>query len=449
MSLYKNDILRSQQVAALRGKIYVPGDKSISHRSLIFGSLAIGKSRISGLLESADILATKDALIALGVEIIRTKNGDWQVNGVGLNGMVSPIHPLDLGNSGTGARLLMGVVAGQDITATFTGDASLSTRPMARITDPLSSMGASISTRDGQLPVTITGTSTPLAHQHHSKVASAQVKSAILLSGLNARGTTQITEPYASRDHTESMLRYFGADVQQIFVENGSHIISLQGETVLHGRQINVPRDPSSAAFAIVAALITPDSNVIIPGIGINPLRTGLLDTLVEMGGSIERVNKRNEGGEVIADLHIKSSQLHGIQVPASRAASMIDEYPILSVAAAAASGTTDMRGVAELRLKETDRIKVMADGLRQCGVDIAYNENSMQVKGQVTGRKIKGGVTISAQHDHRIGMSFLTLGLITEHPITVSGCATIETSFPDFAANMKQLGASISADTI
>ena len=280
-------------------------------------------------------------------------------------------------------------------------------------------------------------------------MASAQVKSAILLSGLNARGITQITEPFASRDHTESMLRYFGANVQQTFGGNGSHSISLQGEAILHGRQIKVPRDPSSAAFAIVAALITPDSDVIIPGISINPLRTGLLDTLVEMGGFIEQVNERNEGGEVVADLHVKSSQLHGIQVPASRAASMIDEYPILSVAAAAANGTTDMRGVGELRVKETDRIEVMADGLRQCGVVVSYNDDSMQVKGQGTGSKIKGGVTLSAQHDHRIGMSFLTLGFITEHPIIISGCTTIETSFPGFAENMRQLGASISVDAI
>ncbi len=453
MSQSNTDILRSRQVTALRGTIHVPGDKSISHRSLILGGLAIGETRISGLLEGADVLATKDALIALGVEIEKTKHGDWHVTGVGLNGMVSPAKPLDLGNSGTGVRLLMGVVAGQDITATFTGDASLSSRPMARITDPLSSMGASITSRDGQLPVTITGTATPLARQHRSKVASAQIKSAILLAGLNARGTTQITEPHASRDHSESMLRYFGADVQQTIADDGSHIISLQGEAVLHGRQITVPRDPSSAAFAVVAALITPDSDIIIPGIGMNPLRTGLLDSLIEMGGSIERVNERTEGGEIIADLHVKSSQLHGIQVPASRAASMIDEYPILSVAAAAASGTTDMRGVAELRVKETDRIKVMADGLRQCGVDVAYDDDSMQVTGQLTGQvkasKINGGVTIAAQHDHRIGMSFLTLGMIAAQPITVSGCTTIETSFPGFAERMSALGASISGDAV
>ena len=324
---------------------------------------------------------------------------------------------------------------------------------MARITDPLTSMGASIMSRDGQLPVNITGTATPLARQHRSEVASAQVKSAILFAGLNARGKTQITEPQASRDHSESMLRYFGADVHQTIGDDGSHIISLQGEAVLHGRQITVPRDPSSAAFAVVAALITPDSDVIIPGIAMNPLRTGLLDTLTEMGGSIERVNERTEGGEIIADLHIKSSKLHGVQVPASRAATMIDEYPILAVAAAAASGTTDMRGVAELRVKETDRIKVMADGLLQCGVNVVFDADSMQVTGQIGGQtggsKINGGVTIAAQHDHRIGMSFLTLGMVAAQPITVSGCATIETSFPGFAAHMSELGALITGDEV
>ena len=440
MSQSDNDILRSRQIASLRGTIHVPGDKSISHRSLILGSLAIGETFISGLLEGADVLATKDALIALGVDISKTENGDWRVTGVGLNGMVSPVTPLDLGNSGTGVRLLMGVVAGQDITATFSGDASLSSRPMARITDPLTRMGARITSREGQLPVTISGAATPLAQQYRSKVASAQIKSAILLAGLNARGTTQITEPCASRDHSESMLRYFGADVQQTIAEDGSHIVSIQGEAVLHGRRITVPRDPSSAAFFIVAALITPNSDVIIPGIGMNRLRTGLIDTLVEMGGSIKRFNERIEGEETIADLHVKSSQLHGIQVPANRASSMIDEYPILSVAAAAASGTTDMRGVAELRVKETDRIKVMAEGLRQCGVDVAYDHDSMQV----TGSKITGAVTIAAQHDHRVGMSFLTLGMVAAQPITVSGCETIETSFPGFARHMRELGASI-----
>ena len=444
MSRPNHDILRSRKVTRLHGTITVPGDKSISHRSLILGSLAIGETRISGLLEGADVLATKDALIALGADIEKTASGDWQVAGVGLHGMISPATPLDLGNSGTGVRLLMGVVAGQNITATFVGDASLSSRPMARITTPLAAIGASITSREGQLPVTITGTPTPMARQHQSQVASAQIKSAILLAGLNARGITEIIEPHASRDHSESMLRYFGADVQQNIADDGRHIIRLQGEAELHGRQIVVPRDPSSAAFGIVAALITPQSDVIIPGIGMNPLRTGLLDTLIEMGGSIERVNERDDGGERVADLHVKSSQLHAIEVPASRAASMIDEYPILSVAAAAATGTTYMRGVAELRVKETDRIKVMADGLRDCGVSVEYDDDSMQV----TGGKVDGGVTIAAQHDHRIGMSFLTLGMIAAQPITVSGCATIETSFPGFATRMSELGALISGET-
>ena len=443
MSQPGQDILRSAQVGALQGTIHVPGDKSISHRSLILGALAVGKTIISGLLEGADVLATKDALIALGVKIEKTKNGDWEVIGVGLNGMLPPVKPLDLGNSGTGVRLLMGAVAGQDITATFTGDASLSGRPMARITNPLTSIGAIVSSRDGLLPVTINGTATPLALEHHSAVASAQIKSAILLASLNARGTTQITEPHASRDHSESMLRYFGANVHQTTDEEGRHIISLQGEVVLHGRQVTVPRDPSSAAFAIVAALITSDSDVTIPGVSMNPLRTGLIDTLIEMGGSIDRLNTRQEGGEIIADLRIKSSRLHGIKVPAKRAASMIDEYPILSVAAAVAIGTTDMRGVAELRVKETDRIKVMADGLRQCGVSVAYDDDAIRV----TGGKIEGGVTIAAQNDHRIGMSFLTLGMVANQPINVSGCATIDTSFPGFATQLSKLGALITDD--
>jgi len=444
MTQSAQDSLCSQKAASLTGTIDIPGDKSISHRSLILGGLAIGKTRISGLLEGADVLATKQALIALGVKIEKTETGDWHVDGVGLNGMISPPAPLDLGNSGTGVRLLMGVVAGQNITATFTGDDSLSRRPMARITTPLSAMGASVTSRDGQLPVTITGTATPRAQQHISKVASAQIKSAILLAGLNARGDTEIIEPHASRDHSESMLRHFGADVSQTIDENGRHIVTLKGEAELYGRRIIVPRDPSSAAFAVVAALITPGSDILIPGIGMNPLRTGLFDTLVEMGGSIERVNEREEGGEIVADLHVKSSQLQGITVPAGRAASMIDEYPILSVAAATSTGTTKMLGVAELRVKETDRIKVMADGLRQCGVTVDYDDDSMTV----TGGKAIGGVTIAAQHDHRIGMSFLTLGMISQHPITVTGCATIETSFPGFAARMSQLGAAIAGVT-
>jgi 3-phosphoshikimate 1-carboxyvinyltransferase len=441
MAQSDHDSLRSSKAAALAGNIDVPGDKSISHRALILGSLAIGRTHISGLLEGADVLATKDALVALGVPIVKTDDGDWQVDGVGMHGMVAPKAPLDLGNSGTGVRLLMGVVAGQNITAIFTGDASLSSRPMARITTPLAAMGASVTSREGRLPVTVSGTATPRAQQHISTVASAQIKSAILLAGLNARGTTEIIEPHASRDHSESMLRHFGAIVTQTIDDTGQHLVTLAGEATLYAAPVIVPRDPSSAAFAVVAALITPGSNIVIPGIGMNPLRTGLLDTLVEMGGNITRHNERQEGGEKVADLHVKFSPLHGITVPAARAASMIDEYPILSVAAATASGTTTMLGVAELRVKETDRIKVMAEGLEKCGVSVTYDDDSMQV----TGGSIAGGVTIAAQHDHRIGMSFLTLGLVADQPITVTGCATIETSFPGFASGMSQLGANIS----
>lgn len=438
------DILRSSKVATLHGTIDVPGDKSISHRSLILGSLAVGETRISGLLEGADVLATKDALIALGANIQKTKEGEWRVDGVGLNGMMSPTRPLDLGNSGTGVRLLMGVVAGQEITATFVGDASLSNRPMGRIINPLSSIGANILSRDGQLPVTIAGTTKPIARHHKSLVASAQIKSAILLASLNARGITEIIEPHASRDHTEAMLRCFGADIKQTTIDDERHIVKLQGEATLHARHIVVPRDPSSAAFAVVASLITQNSDVIIPNIGMNSLRTGLFETLIEMGGAIERLNEREVGGEMVADLRVTSSQLQGVNVPADRAASMIDEYPILAVAASSAFGTTFMSGIAELRVKETDRIKVMADGLRQCGVDVKYDNDSMQV----TGGEVSGGVTIAAQHDHRIAMSFLTLGAIATQPITVSGCSTIETSFPGFADRMSDLGAKIISES-
>ena len=441
MSSHSHDQLVSHKAGSLRGTMPIPGDKSISHRSLILGSLAIGTTKVKGLLEGADVISTKNALVALGAEIRRDDDGIWHIIGVGLNGMVSPVTPLDLGNSGTGARLLMGVVAGQNITATFCGDASLSVRPMARITDPLAEMGASVACRDGGLlPVTITGAVTPMALQYRSKVASAQIKSAILLAGLNARGTTTVIEPHASRDHSESMLRHFGASVEQKIESDGTHHVHLAGAATLRAADIIVPSDPSSAAFAIVAALITPGSDITLVGIGMNPLRTGLITTLVEMGGDIVKSNDRIEGGEAVADLTIRHSQLHGITVPAERAASMIDEFPILSVAAATASGTTQMLGVAELRVKETDRIKVMADGLAACGVAVDYDDDSMRVSGSV----IKGGTTLSAQHDHRIAMSFLTLGLVAEAPIAVTGCATIETSFPGFANGMNQLGADI-----
>ena len=441
MSPHQHDQLVSKKAGPLVGTMPIPGDKSISHRSLIFSSLAIGTTKVRGLLEGADVMSTKDALVALGASIKRDVDGVWHITGVGMHGMISPVTPLDLGNSGTGARLLMGVVAGQNITATFCGDASLSVRPMARITEPLAEMGADITCRiGGLLPVTIVGAANPMALNHRSKVASAQIKSAILLAGLNARGTTNIIEPHASRDHSESMLRHFGASVQQHIGTHGAHHVTLAGEATLSAADVIVPSDPSSAAFAIVAALITPQSDITLVGVGMNPLRTGLLTTLIEMGGDIVKSNDRIEGGEAVADLRIRHSQLKGVTIPAKRAASMIDEYPILSVAAATASGTTEMLGVAELRVKETDRIKVMAGGLAACGVTVDYDDDSMRVYTST----ISGGATLSAQHDHRIAMSFLTLGLVAEKPITVTGCATIETSFPGFASGMNQLGASI-----
>ena len=441
MLLAPTDRLVSNRASPLLGAVSIPGDKSISHRSLIFGSLAIGTTRVRGLLEGTDVMSTKDALIALGVKISRDNDGLWHIVGVGLNGMISPVAPLDLGNSGTGVRLLMGVVAGQKITATFCGDASLSARPMARSTDPLVRMGANITSREGGLlPVTIQGTRNLMAAHHCSKIASAQIKSAILLAGLNARGTTVVSEPSASRDHSESMLRHFGALISQEMAEDKSHRVKLADGANLRAADVIVPSDPSSAAFPIVAALTTPGSDIILCGIGMNPLRTGLIKTLIEMGGNITKSNYRTEGGEAVADLRVKYSQLHGITVPPDRAASMIDEYPILSVAAASAIGTTEMLGITELRVKETDRIRVMAEGLISCGVKVDYDDDSMRV----TNSKVNGGVTISAEHDHRIAMSFLTLGMNAKAPITVNGCTTIETSFPGFATVMNKLGASL-----
>jgi len=435
------DTLISHHTTGLTGTAPVPGDKSISHRSLILGGLAIGKTKVKGLLEGDDVMATANAMRALGVPIERTDDGGWHITGVGLHGLMSPERPLDLGNSGTGVRLLMGVVAGQQITATFTGDSSLSVRPMGRITEPLAKMGARVTSRDaGLLPVTISGSATPLAADHVSKVASAQIKSAVLLAGLNARGITRVTEPHASRDHTESMLRHFGAEVTQTVDEDGTHHIALAGEAELRAADIIVPSDPSSAAFVMVAALITSGSDVTIPGVGMNPLRTGLIATLQEMGGQIEIANRRTEGGEPVADIRVRHSELTGIAVPADRAASMIDEYPILSVAASVAKGKTVMQGVAELRVKETDRIKVMADGLAEAGVKVDYDDDSMTV----TGGPVAGGVRIASQHDHRIAMSFLTLGMVAESPISVTGCETINTSFPGFADLMNRCGAAI-----
>ena len=440
--------LTSESAQNLSGEVKLPGDKSISHRSLIFGCLAKGQTVIRGLLEGDDVMSTRSALVQLGGDItLIDDDADrrWVVNGVGLGGFKTPEAPLDLGNAGTGVRLLMGVVAGSGINAVFTGDASLSKRPMARVTNPLVEMGAKVEARDGTyLPLMISAPDQPQALDYTSPVASAQIKSAVLLAGLTARGTTSVTEPKASRDHTEAMLRHFGASVESTYHDDGRYTASLKGEAQLVARDVDVPSDPSSAAFLAVAATITPGSELTLRAVGTNPLRFGLFETLMDMGADITLSNQRQEGGEDVADVTVKSSQLHGITVPPERAASMIDEYPILSVAAAHAKGKTEMVGVEELRVKETDRIQLMADGLVEAGVKVDTTKDSMTVYGQ-DGSPIKGGITVDACHDHRIAMSFLTLGLTTTQPMTVLGAETIATSFPNFTALMNEIGGKIS----
>ena len=443
------ETLLSSATSGLTGQMDVPGDKSISHRSLILAGMAVGRTEIQGLLRGEDVLSTLRAMQQLGVTISDDTDRDIiYVDGVGTGGFLVPEAPLDLGNAGTGVRLIMGAVAGQPITATFTGDASLSARPMRRITDPLAQMGAQIDYRPeneekGLLPVTITGADPVLPLDYTPRVASAQIKSAIMLAGLNARGDTVVTEPHISRDHTESMLRHFGVDVHQEILSDGRHQVTLSGEATLTAKNILVPRDPSSAAFAIVAGLITPKSDVSLPAIGLNPQRTGLITTLIEMGADITITNERLEGGEPVGDIRVRSSQLTGIEVPADRAASMIDEYPILSVAASCATGHTFMPGVAELRVKETDRIAVMADGLKACGVSVTETPDSLTVDGMPS---IAGGACIASQHDHRIAMSFLVLGMVSQTAVTVTDTATIATSFPGFARLMNNVGAHIYA---
>ncbi len=423
----------------------------MSHRALIFGALAMGQTKVTGLLTGDDVLSTAAALRQLGVTITAPSlNQDGQIEtmitGVGLGAFAEPQAPLDLGNSGTGARLLMGAVGGGGITAMFTGDISLSARPMRRVMTPLSQMGVAFAATDGdRLPMTVTGTDQPLNLSWQSPVASAQVKSAIMLAGLTARGITSVTEPAASRDHTERMLRHFGAEVTTEHHPDGRYTAHLKGEADLTAADIIVPSDPSSAAFPVVAALITPDSEITVKGVGLNPFRFGLYESLLEMGADITISHRREEGGEPVADLLCRSSQLKGIVVPASRSAAMIDEYPILAVAAAFAEGTTHMPGIEELRVKETDRIAMMEAGLKQAGANVTSTADSMTVVGTAS-QPPKGGITIDAQHDHRIAMSFLVCGLASAKPITVTGCETINTSFPGFAKLMQTMGSAINS---
>jgi 3-phosphoshikimate 1-carboxyvinyltransferase len=434
--------LRAQPHAALSGTATVPGDKSVSHRCLMFAALASGTSRISGLLEGEDVLATAGALRAMGVELAREHDGGWRVEGRGADGLAEPEDVLDLGNAGTGARLLMGILAGQPFTSVLSGDASLRRRPMRRVTEPLGLMGAAFAGRSGgRLPLAVTGRRPLRAIDYASPVASAQVKSAVLLAGLFADGTTTVREPLPSRDHTERMLRAMGAEVAVEDLPDGARAASVRGGASLAAQSLVVPGDPSSAAFPTVAALITPGSALRLGGVATNSLRAGLYTTLREMGARIRLTNERTAGGEPVADLEIEASDLGGVEVPPERAPSMIDEYPVLAVAAAFARGRTVMRGLAELRVKESDRLATMAHGLAACSVRVRVEGDDLIVEG---GGPPAGGAAIDAHLDHRIAMSFLVLGGRAREPVTVEGAETIETSFPGFRGLMNGLGCRI-----
>ena len=438
-------MLDSGSAGCLSGTVRVPGDKSISHRALIVSALAVGESRIDGLLEGEDVLATAAALRALGASIERTGAGEWSVHGTGIGGLAEPDTVLDLGNSGTAARLLLGVLGTHPLTATMTGDASLRTRPMGRVAEPLRAMGAVVAAREGDLlPLTVTGARDPVPIEYALPVASAQVKSAILLAALNTPGETTVIEPRRTRDHSELMLRRYGVEIA-VAEKDVGRAITLRGQPEISGRAVSVPGDPSSAAFPGVAALLVPGSRVHIPEVGLNPTRTGLFDCLDEMGAEVAVERAGTAEAEPVGGLtfsHAGKARLRAIDVPAGRAPRMIDEYPILAVAAAFAEGTTRMHGLGELRVKESDRLAAIADGLRAAGVGAAIEGDTLIVEGCV-GRP-PGGATIDAAHDHRIAMAFLVLGLACERPIAVVGTETIDTSFPDFAAAMNGLGAAI-----
>ncbi len=426
----------------LKGVAEVPGDKSISHRSLILGALAVGETRISGLLEGQDVLDTAKAMRAFGAEVIEHGGGDWTVHGVGVGGFAEPGDVIDCGNSGTGVRLIMGAMATSPVTATFTGDASLRKRPMGRVTDPLALFGAqAVGRAGGRLPLTLVGAADPVPVRYVVPVPSAQVKSAVLLAGLNAPGQTVVIEREATRDHTERMLSGFGAEVSVEDTDEG-RVITLTGRPELRPQTIAVPRDPSSAAFPVCAALIVEGSDVLVPNIGLNPTRAGLFETLREMGADLTYENLREEGGEPVADLRARFSPgMRGIEVPAERAASMIDEYPILSVVASFAEGRTHMPGVRELRVKESDRIDAMAVGLRANGVTVDEGEDWWTVHGRGPGG-VPGGAVAEARLDHRIAMSFLILGMAAQSGVSVDDAGPIATSFPVFEPLMTRLGA-------
>ena len=419
----------------LTGRIAIPGDKSISHRSLMLSALAVGESRVTGLLEGHDVLATASAMRAMGASTERREDGEWRIHGVGVGGLLQPREALDMGNSGTSTRLLMGLVASHPITATFIGDASLSGRPMGRVIDPLSQMGADISASPGgRLPLMVRGLAPAIPFAYRLPVASAQVKSAVLLAGLNTPGITEVIEPVPTRDHSERMLRGFGADLIVEVAPDGTRHIRIRGEVELKPQTIVVPGDPSSAAFFIVAALIVPGSDITIANVGLNPTRAGLIEVLREMGGDIELLDARDVGGEPVADLRVRHSALHGITIDPAVAPSMIDEFPILFVAAALAQGRTATTGLDELRVKESDRLSVMATGLKAIGAGVEESEDGLIIDG-TGGDPLPGGATIAGHLDHRICMSFAIAGLVSKAPVTIDDIAPIATSFPNFEA--------------
>jgi 3-phosphoshikimate 1-carboxyvinyltransferase len=439
----------SRRAGSLSGRVRVPGDKSISHRSFMLGGLASGETRISGLLEGEDVMRTGAAMKAMGA-VIRRDGAEWVIRGTGNGALLEPEAPLDFGNAGTGSRLTMGLVGAYDMETTFIGDASLSKRPMGRVLDPLRQMGVQVvkAAEGDRMPITLHGPKATAPIVYRVPMASAQVKSAVLLAGLNTPGVTTVVEPVMTRDHTEKLLRGFGAELEIETDREGARHIRLQGQGRLTGQTIVVPGDPSSAAFPIVAALIVPGSDIIIENVLMNPTRTGLVTTLLEMGASIEFLNGRDAGGEDVADLRVRHSELRGVTVPANRAPSMIDEYPVLAIAAAFAEGETLMQGLDELRVKESDRLAAVARGLEANGIDCTEGKDTLAVRGRPGGKGLGGGPngkgTVATHLDHRIAMAFLVLGLAAEKPVTVDDANMIATSFPEFMGLMRGLGAEI-----
>jgi 3-phosphoshikimate 1-carboxyvinyltransferase len=432
--------LTAQKSARLRGRIRVPGDKSMSHRAVILGALATGRTRIEGLLRSEDVLATARAVEALGAGL---EDGNiLEITGQGVGGLRAPDTALSFGNSGTGSRLMMGVVAGHAMEARFTGDRSLSQRPMGRVLAPLKEMGLQVAEDRETLPLTLQGAADLIPIRYALPMASAQVKSAVLLAGLHAAGRTTVVEPEPTRDHTERMLRSFGAEIASVVGRDGVREISVMGEVELEGIELAIPGDPSSAAFIAAAGLICEGSEIVIEAVLMNPTRAGLYETLREMGADIEILDMREQGGEPVADLRVRASALTGARVPAERAPSMIDEYPCLAAIAAFAEGETRMQGLSELKVKESDRLKTTAEGLAACGVSVRIEGDDLIVAG---GRRVPGGAEVKTEMDHRIAMAFLTLGLAAEKPVRVDDTSMIATSFPDFARLLASLGAKLS----